>query len=207
MPAGRPVTTTLLLLLGTACSQSLTIPDRVPAPLIEPLPLRAGFHYTPAFSTYRYTSDPGEKPTWEIGLGAANVGLFDRLGQRLFRETAVLDALPQPGNPASLDVIIEPTVDAFEVSLPEQSTADQYAVWIRYTVRVYGPEGGLVTAWKLSGYGEAGKDALRPARSMEQATVLAMRDAAATISIEFARQPGIEQLLQEKSSASTDGSD
>jgi hypothetical protein len=33
-----------------------------------------------------------------------------------------------------------------------------------------------------------------------------MRDAAAAISLEFARQPGIEQLLREKSDASTDAS-
>jgi hypothetical protein len=204
MPAGRRVTATLLLLLGAACSQSLIIPDRVPEPLIEPLPLRAGLYYTPAFSTYRHVSAPDEEPTWDISLGAANTGLFDRLGKRLFRETAQVGALPQPGNPARLDVIIEPAVDAFEISLPEQSTADQYAVWIRYTVRVYGPDGQLLTAWKLSGYGEAGKNALQPARSMEEATILAMRDAAATISIEFARQPGIDQLLREKSSASTD---
>lgn len=204
MTAGRPVTAALLLLLGAACSQSLIIPDRVPEPLIEALPLRAGLYYTPAFSNYRHVSDPDEEPTWDIGLGAANVGLFDRLGTRMFRETAKVGALPQPGNPAPVDVIIEPAVDAFEISLPEQSTADQYAVWIRYTVRVYGPEGQLITAWKLSGYGEAGKNALKPARSMEEATILAMRDAAATISIEFARQPGIDQLLREKSSASTD---
>ena len=62
----------------------------------------------------------------------------------------------------------------------------------------------LITTWKLSGYGEAGKNALKPARSMEEATVLAMRDAAATISMELAAQPGIDQLLREKSDASTD---
>ena len=114
--------------------------------------------------------------------------------------------MPTADNPASLDVIIEPVIDAFEMSLPEQSTSDQYAVWIRYTLRVYGSEGELITTWKLSGYGESGEITLKPARSMEQATILAMRDAAATISIEFASQPGIDQLLREKSDASTDES-
>ena len=204
MSAGRLVAAILCLVLVAGCSQSLTIPDRVPEPLVEPLPLRAGLYYTPAFSSWRYTEASEGQTAWDVGLGAANVGLFDRLGKRLFRDTARIDTLPVPANPASVDVIIEPAIDAFEVSLPDQSTSDQYAVWIRYTLRVYGSEGKLITTWKLSGYGEAGKNTLKPARSMEEATVLAMRDAAATISIEFAAQPGIDQLLREKSDASTD---
>jgi hypothetical protein len=206
MPAARLAATIPCLLLAAGCSQSLIIPDRVPEPLVESLPLRAGLYYTPAFSAYRHDADPEGQPAWDIALGAAHVGLFDRLGQRLFRDTAHTGSLPTPDNPASLDVIIEPAIDAFEISLPEQSTSDQYAVWIRYTLRVYGSEGELITTWKLSGYGEAGKNTLKPARSMEQATILAMRDAAATISIEFASQPGIDQLLREKSDASTDES-
>ena len=207
MSAGRLVAAIICLLSGAGCSQSLTIPDRVPEPLVEALPLRAGLYYTPAFSSWRHTEASSEKSTWEVDLGGANVGLFERLGKRLFRDTAHIGTLPVPGNPASVDVIIEPAVDAFEISLPDQSTSDQYAVWIRYTLRVYGPEGELITAWKLSGYGEAGKNTLKPARSMEQATVLAMRDAAATISMEFANQPGIDQLLREKSDASIDAND
>jgi hypothetical protein len=206
MSGGRPFATILCLLLATGCSQSLTIPDHVPEPLVEPLPLSAALYYTPAFSSWRHTDGNEKKTSWEIGLGTANVGIFDRLAKRLFRDTARISELATPENPASLDVIIEPAIDAFEVSLPEQSTSDQYAVWIRYTLRVYGPEGELITTWKLSGYGEAGKNTLKPASSMEQATVLAMRDAAATISIEFAAQPGIDQLLREKSDASTDES-
>ncbi|MEZ5561623.1 MAG: hypothetical protein R3F27_01530 [Gammaproteobacteria bacterium] len=204
MSPGRLVAATLCLLFATACSQSLTVPDRVPEPLVETLPLRAGLLYTPAFADYRHTETAEGKPAWDIGLGAAHVGLFDRLGKRLFRDTAHISTLPGAENPADFDVIIEPAIDAFEISLPDQSTSDQYAVWIRYTLRVYGPQGELIAAWKLSGYGEAGKSTLKPASSMEQATVLAMRDAAATISIEFAGQPGIDELLREKSDASTD---
>ena len=206
MPAARLAAAIPCLLLATGCSQSLVIPDRVPEPLVQSLPLRAGLYYTPAFSAYRHSEDQEGQAAWDIALGAAHVGLFDRLGKRLFRDTAHTGALPTADNPASLDVIIEPVIDAFEMSLPEQSTSDQYAVWIRYTLRVYGSEGELITTWKLSGYGEAGKNTLKPARSMEQATILAMRDAAATISIEFASQPGIDQLLREKSDASTDES-
>ena len=204
MHKGRVIATTLCLLLTAGCSQSLIIPDRVPEPLVQPLPLRAAFYYTQAFSTYRHTEHEEGQSAWDIELGAANVGLFNRLGSRLFRSTAQISKLPTAGNPAAVDVIIEPVIDAFEFSLPKSSASDQYAVWIRYTLRVYGPEGQLIIAWKLSGYGEADENTLKPARSMERATVLAMRDAAATTSLEFSAQPGIDKLLQEPSDASTD---
>lgn len=206
MCAGRVVAATLFLLLAAGCSQSLTIPDRIPEPLVQALPLRAGLYFTPAFSSYRYTEHEQGQVAWDVELGTANVGLFNRLGTRMFRDTAQIARLPTAGNPAEVDIIIEPVIDAFEFSLPKNSASDQYAVWIRYTLRVYGPEGELVTAWSLSGYGEAGERTLKPARSMEQATVLAMRDAAAAISLEFAVQPGIDKLLQEQSDASTDAS-
>lgn len=206
MHAGRITAATLCLVLITGCSQSLTIPDRIPEPLVATLPLRAGLYYTPGFSSYRHTEHEEGQSDWEIDLGQANVGLFNRLAGRMFRNTAEISELPAPGNPADVDVIIEPAIDAFEFSLPNRSASDQYAVWIRYTLRLYGPEGELITAWKLSGYGEAGEYTLKPARSMEQATVLAMRDAAATISLEFASQPGIDKLLQEKSDASANTS-
>jgi hypothetical protein len=206
MDRGRIAAAIFCLLLTAGCSQSLTIPDRIPEPLVQTLPLRAGIYYKPGFATYRHTEHEEGQSGWEIDLGQANVGLFNRLTGRMFRNTAQISQLPASGNPADVDVIIEPAIDAFEFSLPNRSASDQYAVWIRYTLRLYGPDGELITAWKLSGYGEATANTLKPARSMEQATVLAMRDAAATISLEFASQPGIDQLLQEKSDASANTS-
>ena len=203
---GRIVAAALCTLLVAGCSKSLVIPDRVPEPLVQALPLRAAFYFTPAFSTYRHTEHEEGQSAWDIELGPANVGLFHQLGSRLFRSTAQISELPTAGNPAGADVVIEPVIDAFEFSLPKRSASDQYAVWIRYTLRVYGPQGEEITAWKVSGYGEADESTLNPARSMEQATLLAMRDAAATISLEFSAQPEINKLLQEQSDASTDAS-
>ncbi len=204
MHAGRICAATLYLLLATACNQTLTIPDSIPEPLVQSLPLRAGLHYTTAFTTYRHTEHEEGQSAWDIELGPANAGLFNRLTGRMFRDTAHISTLPTADNPADVDLIIEPVIEAFEFSLPSRSASDQYAVWIRYTLNVYGPQGELITVWKVSGYGEVGDAALQSARPMEQATVLAMRDAAATISLEFTGQPGIDELLREQSDASTD---
>jgi hypothetical protein len=91
-------------------------------------------------------------------------------------------------------------VDAFEFSLPSQAATDQYAVWIRYNLEVYGADGQLIHRWPVTAYGQSGTGGLSDEEAMERAIVLAMRDAAATIAVDFARQAKIrEKLLHENS--------
>ncbi len=129
----------------------------------------------------------------------ANVALFDA-SRRLFRDAHTRAAYRQRVS-AGFDVIIEPSIDAFEFSLPSQSATNKYSVWIRYTVSVFRPDGELLTAWNVSAYGEAAETTPQPARSMEQATILALRDAATTITLGFAASR--DRVLQEKSDAGT----
>jgi hypothetical protein len=184
-----------------ACEQVLTVPDQFPPPLVETLPLRVGVHYPADYSDYTYTEVSGGDSKWSIRAGAANVAMFDSVCQRLFRETVRLDALPAAGAATGYDAYIEPSIDAFEFATPRQSGTSQYSVWIRYRLKVYDREGRLVTTWPVSAYGQSASAALQPARSLQEATVLAMRDAAATISTGFAKQKAIRRELLEPGTA------
>jgi hypothetical protein len=53
----------------------------------------------------------------------------------------------------------------------------------------------------VSAYGQSASSTLQPARSMQEATVLAMRDAAATISTGFPKQKAIRRQLLEPGTA------
>lgn len=169
-------------------------------PLVERLPLRVAIHYPAALTGYVYQEDPGADRDWTVQLGTANVRMFDSVFAGLFTEARRVSgvaaaATEMPG----LDAILSPAVDAFEFSLPSQSATDQYAVWIRYNLEVYGPDGQLVAKWPVTAYGQSGTGGLSDEESMERAAVLALRDAAATISTGFARQPKIrEALLKER---------
>lgn len=200
-----------VLLVGLAlggCDQVVSVPTRFPEPLVDRLPLRVGVHYPPAFRDYVYREDGGNGQQWSIKAGDANVALFDRVFGRLFTDAVRLEALPGPGAASGFDAYVEPAVDAFEFATPAQSGTDEYSVWIRYTLNVYGPDGNLITAWKVSAYGQSGSAVLRAARSMEAATILAMRDAGATISVGFARQKAIRKaLLREAPKAVEENSD
>lgn len=188
-------------LAAAACSRVVTVPADFPEPLVAPLPLRVAVYYPPAFRDYVHKDEANGDTTWEVRIGAANVAAFDRVFARLFRSATPVEAIPAAGTGAGFDAWIEPRVEAFEMALPAQSGTNQYSVWIRYSLRVYGPDGTLVTTWPVSAYGQSGSALLRGSQSLETAAVLAMRDAAALVSTGFAKQSAIRKALLAESPA------
>jgi hypothetical protein len=193
-----------LLPLLAGCDQALIVPTTFPEPVVEPLPLDVALHFTDEFTSYRYAEDVPGDASWDIELGKANVALFESVSRRLFRSATRVSSRPVGAEAAAYDAIIEPTVAAFEFSLPSQSATNQYSVWIRYTVKVFRPDGTELTAWNISAYGESDSTLLRPARSMEQATILALRDAAAMLTVNFANEARARGIMpMEKTDAPT----
>ena len=158
--------------------------------------LAAGVFYPDALQNYDYAEDLPNDIDWSFTLGDANVMMFDRALSALFDR---LERVDQPGGTGApfdrLDIIIEPTVEAFEFSLPRQSRSDQYAVWIRYNVTMYEPDGRLITKWPVSAYGQADSRLLRGGTAMEAAVVRAMRDAIANIVIGLPKEPKFRAAL------------
>ena len=120
----------------------------------------------------------------------------------MFEKVTVLDA-DDDASLLSIDVLIEPSIDAFEFSVPKQTRTEAFAVWIRYRLKVYDSEGIEVANWPVSAYGKSqsggGSDALR------RAAVLAMRDAAALMIMKLDDQTGISALSSSASAASVAG--
>ncbi len=182
--------------LLSACSTSVIVSAEFPEPLVEPLPLKVGLHYSEALTGYTYTEVLPANGTWSFDLGEANTKLFDSVFLTLFETTTQVDTIDAAEQQFShLDAVIEPAIEAFEFSLPHQSRSDQYAVWIRYNLKVYSSEGELITAWLISAYGQSDSKLFGADDSMEQATIMAMRDAAAMIILGFAKEPEIKKAL------------
>jgi hypothetical protein len=186
------------------CSQSMTVQTGFPTPVLEPLPLVVGIRYPDSLTDFVHQEAPPLEAEWTIRLGAANQLLFDKLFGAMFVETVVLDQEADVAAHPELDAVIEPTLEEFEFSLPRQSQTDQYAVWLRYNVRVYTPDGELISNWPVTAYGQVGAKKLGAEKSMQQATVLAMRDAAANIAVGFINAPGIKDKLLPQTSDDND---
>ena len=185
----------MVLPLIAGCDQALTVPNTFPEPVVEPLPLDVALVFSDEFANYRYRESVEGDAKWDIDIGKANVALFESVSRRLFRSATRVSSRPTGPEAAGFNAIIEPSVAAFEFSLPSQSATEQYSVWIRYTVKVFRPDGELLTAWNISAYGESGTTLLRPARSMQQATILALRDAAATLTVGFVTEARAHGVL------------
>jgi hypothetical protein len=184
------------VLIGSACSSDVTVRQAFPTPLVERLPLRVAVVYAPELTSYVYKEKAARDRDWSVQLGEANVRMFDSVFGGLFAEARRVSALPAAATEMpGLDAIVAPTIDAFEYSLPSQSATDQYAVWIRYNLDVYAPDGQLIVRWPVSAYGQSGTGGLSDEESMARATVLALRDAAATIATGFPRQQKIRDVL------------
>ena len=182
------------LLLG--CSKQVVVETTFPEPIIEELPLDAGVYFPETLRDYRYEEDLPNDIDWSFSLGDANVLMLDRALGALFRDLVTVEQPGGSGPPYDrLDVIIHPTVEAFEFSLPRQSRSDQYAVWIRYNLAVHAADGRLIKNWPVSAYGQADSKLLRGGSAMEAAVVRAMRDAIANIVIGFPQDKDIAAAL------------
>jgi len=93
-----------------------------------------------------------------------------------------------------LDALIEPSIDEFEFSTPEQSSTDAFAVWIRYRLKVYDREGKLVSNWPVSAYGKSLTTTMASSAALQRAATLAMRDAAALMIMKFDNVTRISSL-------------
>jgi len=199
-----------LLITGlalTGCSKEIVVDTTFPDPIVPSLELNAGVFYPEELQNYDYSEDLPNDVAWSFTLGEANTRMFNRAFGALFDELITVD---QPGGDGApfdrLDVIIEPKIEAFEFSLPRQSRSDQYAVWIRYNLALYQPDGQLISNWPVSAYGQADSRLLRGGGAMEAAVVRAMRDAIANIVIGLPKDPTFRAaLLPEEAEAAPTG--
>jgi hypothetical protein len=201
MRDGFQLTIILLALLAGGCATSIKVADDFPEPLVEKLPLTVGIIFNEKLSTYVHVEDPMMDAEWSIDIGQANVDMFRALFTGMFAEALELK-LNEDGTPIipaapRLDAVIEPRLEDFEFSVPRQSGNDQFTVWIRYNIRTTTPENEEISNWRVTAYGQVDEGAmgLGDGAAMQEAAVIALRDAAANIATGFSKAPGVRKKL------------
>lgn len=190
-----------VVLLLTGCSTQVVVEDpTIPDPLIDRLPLSVGARYPEVFGKFVHEEQVIGKDKWLIDLGRSNQLLFDKLFGSMFTDYRVITADEDPDNFA-FDAFIEPSIDAFEFSVPEQSQTDAFAVWIRYRIKVFDSQGTQIANWPISAYGKALTTMFGGDEALRRAAVLAMRDAAALIIMQMDKSTGISSLANVESPA------
>jgi len=179
-------------LLLSACATEVQVDGSFPPALTQQLPLRTTVVFEPDFSTYRFESTEG--PEVSIAVGQIQVELFTGLAASLFQQSTTTSTMPTE---AKADLILLPSVEEVQISMPNESQLKVFEVWIKYNLQLFDNAGEPIADWIMTAYGKTPTRFLKSnSEALHQASMVAMRDAGAHFITGFARVPEIRQWLQ-----------
>jgi hypothetical protein len=191
------------VLVLSACTHTLTVDGRFPSPLVTEMPHTLGVYYPVEFKTYRYEEQSEDRAKWIIELGEAQTNMFGAVLPGMFETVKVLAVLPAEteeayGSP-EVDLVIKPTLEELQYTLPSETKVKVYEIWLKYNIQVFDPEGGLIADWILTAYGKTPTGFMQSDEAaLNQAFVVALRDAGANLSLNFARVPEVRAWLAQR---------
>jgi len=194
----------LVSLLVSACATRVEVDGNFPPALTHKLPLHALVVFDEAFASHRFESTEG--PEVSVSVGQIQVELFTGLADSLFQYSST--ATEMPTKPEA-DLILVPSVEDVQISMPNESQLKVFEVWIKYNLQVFEPTGEPVADWIMTAYGKTPTRFLKSnTDALQQASMVAMRDAGAHFITGFARVPEIQQWLRHRqtSAPGTSGS-
>lgn len=171
------------VLLGSGCVSIDKMEPLTRPPAVEPLQLTMGIWYAPelrSFSLHDTTEVFSDYP-----LGPRTVTAFDHAFAGLFREAVDLNGPNATAAGQSLSGTLEVRPgEAGWTSGSWESASESWVAshsWVGYDLRLRSATGEQIAAWHVNGEG-----ATPP---------LALRDAAATLVVGFAEEPGVKRWL------------
>ena len=183
------------LISGCAGSNVTLNAPTIPTPLIHKIPASVGLRMPANFHNYVHEEQVYGKEEWSIDLGGSNAALFTQLFNHMFQNVIVLKDNDDPKK-LPIDALVEPSIDAFEFSVPNQSKTDSFAVWIRYRIKVFDFDGNEVANWPVSAYGKSQTASVSGSEALQRAAILAMRDAAALMIMKLDETTGISKMAE-----------
>ncbi len=185
---------TLISLFAAGCASNVTVEDpTIPRPHIDKLPMDVALRMPEEFNNFVHEENVLGRETWTINLGRANASFFEQLFGFMFENVIILGP-DDDARDYTFDALVEPQIEGFEFSVPNQSKTDAFAVWIRYRMEVFDSVGNNASTWTVSAYGKSQKEGLGGTKSLQRAAVLAMRDAAALILLQMNKATKISAL-------------
>jgi len=180
----------IVLLAGCSSSASVKITSSFPSVLSEPKPINASILIEDSFATYVGTPNKNT----QIDIGASQVNLLNRAFSGLFDNVDFVTSLDQVT--AETDLIITPSVIEVQLSTPSDNYLNVFEVWIKYNLDIQAKDGALITNWFMPAYGKTPNSFMADKeKAIEQATIIALRDAGAKLMLDFYRIPAINDWL------------
>ena len=188
----------LLMMMGVlvACGDVSIKPEaRLPKPLIVPIPAAVGL-IIPAETRKYVDAETRFGIDWKVDLGPGEVRLMRDTFGDLFQHVEEFKNLESARAGKDLKALFETRVDQYSFVTARETGGRYYAVTIRYRINLYTPQGEKVDSYTLMGYGNSLAMGMSGGKPLTQATVGAMRDAAAKFLVQFPEQPAGQQLAR-----------
>jgi hypothetical protein len=186
------------LLLGTlaACGNVSIKPEAaLPKPLIVPIDASVGL-IIPADTRRFVDKETRFGVDWKIDLGPGEIRLMRDMFNDLFRHVDEFKDLNAARAGKGLQAVFETRMDQYSFVTARETGGRYYAVTIRYRINLYSPQGEQVDSYTLTGYGNSTATGMSGGAPLVQATVGAMRDAAAKFLVQFPDQQAGQQLAK-----------
>ena len=183
-------------LLLTACAGNVTVEGEFPTPLVDQRDLAVGVVANPKFQNFEYEEKSKDRLKWTIGTGGAQEKLLYTLLHAMFREVTTLQDLPAGATPAPVDLVLVPRVKEFQYAMPRETKVNIFEVWIKYSIQVYDRQGAMLADWVMPAYGKTPTAFLKSEDdALNQAVIMALRDAGANFITGFDKVPEIKAWL------------
>ncbi len=173
-----------------------------PAPVVDPMPLQLGVHFTDEFRGFRLEESVPQRGDWAIDIGVAQVNMLMAVLPGMFERVVEVDSI-EPGQiPTSLHAVLVPEVKEMQFAIPFQTRSNFFEVWIRYEMRLLEPSGDVIASWPVTAYGKTRSLMLETAEAaIRDAAINALRDAGAFLAIGFPRQEELRPWLERELAA------
>jgi hypothetical protein len=183
-------------LVGCTTTAHVIVEQTFPTVVSAPREISAAIVMDPAFRSYQ--AFPLKNT--DIQFGLAQVDLWSKAFRGLFGQVEVVSSRAEVS--AGTELVIIPSVQEVQLSTPSQSYLNVYEVWIKYRLDIETPEGVPIDSWFLPAYGKTPDSALlSKSRAIEQATVVALRDAGAKLILDFYRIPAVHVWFEQRLAA------
>ncbi len=183
-------------LLSACGASSLVVSGSYPSPNVGQMPLTLGVYYDEELRNFTYVeySETG-KEEYRIASGQTHIELFDTVLPAMFANVVVLNDLDSAPS-ARVDAVFAPSIEEFQLALPQKTRLDSYEVWVKYNMRLLGPNGEYIADWVMTSYGKTPLATLRSTDAgINDATVGALRDLGSSFALSFDSVPEVREWL------------
>lgn len=187
------------LAMLTGCTTTVEVQGTVPTPLVRKIPANVGVYYDENFKNFQHTEVLETEGTWKINLGDQNLTFFQNLFTSMFSSVKPLSS-PEPDaeEAAGLDAIVIPRIEKYGFLTPGLSGLKFFSASIHYRITMVDMAGNELADWTVVGYGKSEGGAFSSDAALGDATMLAIRDGGARISIDLPRQPKLADWVAKR---------